>query len=207
MVIVYLLIGLFTAILSALPLGASNIAVINTTLKQNAKQAFKIAVTAGLSEVILSYYALHCNTAITTFFEENLWLQTTIAVLLISIGTYLLIKKHTEKQESKKMKLTKSKYTTGFVLGIVNPPVLIYWVVAFGIINNNNIMLSLKSSFLALSLFFIGVYFGKLITLYGYSKMSIVIKNKVKNITTTVNKITGILLICIGFIQAIQLYL
>jgi len=61
MILIYLFVGLLASILSALPLGASNIAVINTTLKQNTKQAFKIAITAGIAEVILSYYALHSN--------------------------------------------------------------------------------------------------------------------------------------------------
>ncbi len=67
MILVYFLIGISASILSALPLGASNIAVINTTLKQNAKQAFKIAITAGIAEVILSYYALHCNMVVKDF--------------------------------------------------------------------------------------------------------------------------------------------
>ena len=55
MIVIYFLIGILASIIGALPLGASNIAVINTTIKQNAKQAFKIAITAGIAEVVLSY--------------------------------------------------------------------------------------------------------------------------------------------------------
>jgi threonine/homoserine/homoserine lactone efflux protein len=206
MIVVYLFIGILAAILSALPLGASNIAVINTTLKENAKQAFKIALTAGVAEVLLSYYALDCNTVIKTFFDENLWVQTAIVVLLFTAGGYLFFKKQTG-SKPKKLKLTQSKYATGFLLGIINPPVLIYWVIAFGVLNNNDFMLSLQSSFAVLFLFFAGVYLGKLLTLYGYSKMSIIIKNKVNNISHIVNRVTGVLLIVIGLIQSTQLYL
>jgi len=205
MILIYLFLGLFAAIISALPLGASNIAVINTTLKQNAKQAFKIAITAGLAEVILSYYALHCNQVIIDFFNNNLWVQILLVIILFVAGGFLILKKQ-HKSNSKKRALTQSKYATGFLLGMINPPVLIYWVIAYGIINNNNIMLSLQSSFSVLFLFFSGVYLGKLLTLYGYSRISLLIKSKTQNITVVVNKVTGILLICISFMQAIKLY-
>ncbi|MEH6537949.1 MAG: LysE family transporter [Psychroserpens sp.] len=204
MILLYLIIGILASIIGALPLGASNIAVINTTIKQNAKQAFKIAITAGFAEVILSYYALHCNIIVRDFFDRNMWIQILIVVILMGVGSFLIFKKHKEKLPKKK-KLKSSKYATGFLLGILNPPVLIYWIVAFGIINNNNLMLSFSSPLLVLFLFFAGVYLGKLLTLYLYSKFSITIKNKVQNITSVINKVTGILLLVIGIAQAIKL--
>ena len=207
MVIIYFIIGISAAFIGALPLGASNIAVINTTLKQNAKQAFKIAFASGIAEVILSYYALHCNMIVRDFFNEHLWIQITIVALLILIGAFLFFRKQSEDNgKVRKNKLARSKYATGFLTGILNPPVLIYWVVAFGIINNNDIMLSLQSSLLVLFLFFSGVYIGKILTLYLYSKFSSIIKNRVQNITTIVNKVTGVLLVVIGVVQAIKLY-
>ncbi|OUS00363.1 hypothetical protein A9Q86_10330 [Flavobacteriales bacterium 33_180_T64] len=204
MAILYFLIGISASFIGALPLGASNIAVINTTIKQNTKQAFKIAITAGIAEVILSYYALHCNLIVRDFFDRNMWIQILIVVILMAVGSFLVIKKNKEKTK-KKNQLTASKYATGFLLGILNPPVLIYWVIAFGIINNNNLMLSLGSPLRLLFLFFAGVYLGKLLTLYLYSKFSSAIKNKVQNISLVINKVTGILLIAIGLAQAIKL--
>lgn len=204
MIFIYFVIGILAALLGALPLGASNIAVINTTIKQNAKQAFKIAIAAGIAEVILSYYALHCNMVVRDFFEMNLWIQILIVFILIAVGLFLFFKKNKEKA-SKTNKLTKSKYATGFFLGILNPPVLIYWVVAFGIINSNDIMLSLQSSLSVLFLFFFGVYIGKVLTLYLYSKFSLVIKNKAQNISVVINKVTGVLLVVIGVVQGVKL--
>ena len=206
MIILYFLIGVLASFIGALPPGASNIAVINTTIKQNARQAIKIAITAGIAEVVLSYYALHCNMVVKDFFDRHMWIQILIIIILMTVGSFLFLKKKKEKAP-KKNKITTSKYATGFLLGILNPPVLIYWIVAFGIINNNNLMLSLGSPLLVLFLFFIGVYFGKLLTLYLYSKFSIVIKNKVQNITMVINKVTGILLFVIGVAQAIKLSL
>lgn len=205
MIIVYFFIGVIAAILGALPLGASNIAVINTTLKQNAKQAYKIAIAAGIAEVVLSLYALHCNIIVQNFINNNMWMQITIVILLLFVGAFLFFKKHSEKQ-SKRKKLTQSKYATGFLLGVLNPPVLIYWIVAIGFLNRSNLVLNLQSSLSVLFLFFVGIYLGKLLTLYFYSKFSLIIKNKVQNINPIVNKVTGVLLIVIGLGQAIKLY-
>ncbi len=204
MIVMYLLIGILTTILGALPLGASNIAVINTTLRQNAKKAFKIAITAGIAEVMLSYYALHYNITVRNFFNDHSWVQLLMALLLLAVGVYLFLKKQSEKP--KKKKIIQSKYITGFFLGIVNPPVLIYWVIAFGFLNKNDIMLSLQSSLSVLFLFFSGVYIGKLLTLYSYSRFSLLIKPRIQNISNTINKITGVLLIIIAFVQAMKLY-
>ena len=131
MIVLYFIIGVLASVIGALPLGASNIAVINTTIKQNAQQAFKISIAAGVAEVILSYYALHCNMIVRDFFDRNLWIQILVVIILMAVGSVLIFKKNNGKT-IKKNRLTRSKYATGFLLGILNPPVLIYWIVAFG---------------------------------------------------------------------------
>lgn len=205
MILMYLLIGFVASTIGALPLGASNIAVINTTIKQDAKQAFKIAIAAGIAELILSYYALHCNTIIRTFIDNNMWIQITLVVILLAVGSFLVFKKQKPKTSTKKRTI-KSKYATGFALGLLNPPVLIYWILAIGFINKNDFMLSLKSSILVLFLFFFGVYLGKVFVLYLYSKFSLTLKNKVQNINKHVNRLTGILLVIIALFQSFKLY-
>ena len=203
MILLYFCIGLIASVIGALPLGASNIAVINTTIKQNEKQALKIAIAAALAEVILSYYALHCNMIVRDFFDRHMWIQFAIVILLMVVGSYLVFKK--TKDSDKKQRGIRSKYATGFLLGILNPPVLIYWIVAFGLINRNQFMLSIESPLFVLFLFFAGVYFGKLFTLYLYSKFSVNIKNRLQNTALIINKITGVMLILVGIAQAIKL--
>ena len=204
MILIYLIIGILAAIVGALPLGATNIAVINTTLKQNAKQAFKITLAAGIAEVILSYYALHCNMIVRHFFDSNQWVQIVIAFLLLAIGGFLFFKSN--KTSSKNSKLKTSKYITGFFLGLLNPPVLVYWLVIYGVINGYALSLSIESPLLILFLFFLGVYLGKILTLYLYGKFSLVIKQKFENINTVINKVTGSLLFVIGLVNVVKLY-
>lgn len=205
MITIYFVLGLLAAIIGALPLGASNIIVINTTLKQNAKQAFKIAIATGFAEVILSFYALHCNTVVQHFIAKNQWLQIAIVFILLCVGAYLFFKKQSE-TSTRKSHFTSSKYLIGFLSGILNPPVLVYWLVAISFINDSAYVLSLQSSVAVLFLFLSGVYLGKLLTLYLYSKFSLIIKNKVQNITLVLNKVTGALLIVIAVINTAKIY-
>jgi len=204
MLFIYFLIGFLASTLGALPLGASNIAVINITLKQNVKQALKIAIAASIGEVILSFYALHCNAVVQNFIDKNMWIQTIIAALLLSIGIFLTFKKQSKNPKLKKS-FVNSKYATGLFLGLLNPPVLIFWLVAIGMINMYNYTLTFQSPLFILILFFTGVYLGKLFTLYTYSKFSLAIKSRSNNITMMVNKVTGVLLILIGLVQTIRL--
>ncbi|MBV7269424.1 LysE family transporter [Winogradskyella luteola] len=208
MILIYLIVGIFASIVGALPLGATNIAVINTTLKQNAKQAFKITLAAGFAEVLLSYYALHCNMTVKIFFDSNQWIQILIAFSLLGIGSFLFLKSNKKKSEKKseKNRLKTSKYVTGFLLSLLNPPVLLYWLVIYGVINSYSLNLSIESSLLVLFLFFFGVYLGKLTTLFLYSKFSLIIKQKFENINTIINKVTGSLLFFIGLVNVFKIY-
>lgn len=205
MILIYFLIGILAAIVGAIPLGASNVVVINTTIRQNAQQAFKIAFAAGIAEVVLSYYALHCNMIVRDFFDANMWIQILLAVVLLGVGAFLFFKR-TRKMNANSKGWFRSRYLTGFVLGLLNPPVLIYWILVFGIINNNDLMLSFNSPLSVLFLFFFGVYTGKLLTLMLYSRFSTIIKNRVSNLTLIINKVTGVLLVVVGIAQAVKLY-
>ena len=206
MITLYLFSGLLAAVIGALPLGASNIAVMNTTIKQNSKQALKIIVTAALAEVILSYYALHCNAIVRHFFNENQWLQMMVVAILFIVGVLLYFKKEKERQQ-KKRRFVPSKYATGLLIGLLNPPVLIYWILAFGIMNSRDLMISIQSSLSILFLFFVGVYFGKFLVLFLYGRFSNIMKSRVGNSTGIVNRITGILLVIIALAQSIKLIL
>lgn len=208
MIAVFLIAGILTTALGSLPLGASNVAVINTTLKENIPQALKIAITAALAEVLLSFYALYYNMAVKEFLVTNQWFQILIAALLLLVGIFLFFKSKRKKNlKDSKYRFKNSKYLTGFLLGLLNPPVLIYWIIVLGILNSNELMLSINTSIPALLFFFFGVYLGKLGTLYIFSKFSLLIKKRFTNVTSMVNKLTGSLLFTVGLFQFAKMYL
>jgi len=199
--LLYFIVGIFVTFLGAIPLGTVNISVINTTLKMDARNAMKIAFTAGIAEIILSFYALHCSMVVADFINMNQWIQIAIAIVLFLIGGILFFKK---KKETKRKKFKMSKYITGLFLGLLNPTVLVYWLFMITYLNQNAFQLNMNTSLTILFVFFSGVYLGKLLTLYGYSRFSILIKNRVQNIAAMINRVIGILLFIIGSIQVLK---
>ena len=204
--IVYFIIGVIVAFLGALPLGTVNISVINTTIKQNMQTAMKIAIAAGFAEIILSFFALHCSMFVNSFIGANTWFQVVLTTIILIFGIVILIKKQKASTDSKK-KAFNSKYLNGFVLGLLNPPVLLYWIFVIDFLNRNDYSLSMEASLTIIFTFFLGVYLGKVLTLYLYSKSSTYIKKRFTNIATVVNKFIGILLITIASIQFIRFIL
>jgi len=89
----YFFLGLLATIIGALPLGTTNVAVINTTIKENIQSALKIIYTAALAEIILVLIAIRFNLQIENFVAMNLHLQYTIALLLLAVGIVLILRK------------------------------------------------------------------------------------------------------------------
>jgi threonine/homoserine/homoserine lactone efflux protein len=211
-IIIYFFLGLFAAVLGALPLGTTNVAVINTTIKENIQNALKIVYTAALAEVILVIIAISFNMQIENFVIMNVWLQYMIAIILLGVGIILLLgRKECVKDENDECIIIKKRYNIskqmlGFILGLINPTVLIYWILVVSFLNKKMLLLDTNVTHLLLGLFLIGVFFGKTITLYGYGKFSNLLKVRMKNITTRINRVIGILLICVSLFQFTKLF-
>ncbi|MDN3665366.1 hypothetical protein ACFFU1_15440 [Algibacter miyuki] len=210
--VVYFFIGFTAAVLGALPLGTTNVAVINTTIKESVQDALKIIYTASLAEVILIVVAIMFNAQIEVFIAMNTWVQYTIVGLLIIIGTVLVFgRTECVKDENDECILIKeravpiSKQMLGFFLGLVNPTVLVYWIFILAYLNRNIVDLNSAVEYHLIILFLIGAYFGKLMVLYGYGKFSDVLKIRTKHITTRVNRVIGVLLLCISVFQVTKL--
>jgi threonine/homoserine/homoserine lactone efflux protein len=210
--ITYFFLGLIAAIIGALPLGTTNVAVINTTIKENIQSALKIVYTAALAEIILVVLAINFNMQIENFVDMNVWLQYTIGFILLSVGIILLMgRKECVKDKNEDCIIIKKRYniskqTLGFLLGLINPTVLIYWILVISFLNKKMIYLNMTTGYFLLILFLVGVFFGKVITLYGYGKFSNILKVKMKNITTRINRVIGVLLICISIFQFTKLF-
>jgi threonine/homoserine/homoserine lactone efflux protein len=202
--IYYLTLGFLTAILGALPLGTTNVAVINTTLKETIQSALKIVYPAAIAEVILVLIALYANATLLAFIDHNIWVQYSIVVILLVLGAYLFFKKNKEMPHTKR-KLKISKPLLGFILGMVNPAVLMYWLVAITFLNKKIMHLDLSINDTLLLLFLIGVFFGKVVTLYGFGKFSHQLSLKTHHISTKVNQIIGVLLAIVSIVQFIKI--
>ena len=201
--IVYLFLGLITAVLGALPLGTTNVAVINTTIKENIHNALKIMYPAAIAEVILVLLAMYYNTKIIGFIDGNIWVQYSIAVVLLLAGAILFFRRKDAVINNNKPEIPKQ--LLGFILGMVNPAVLIYWILAISYLNKKIIHLDLSIEYTLLILFLVGVFFGKIVTLYGFGKFSHLLKLKMNYVSAKVNQIIGVLLAVVSIIQFVKL--
>ncbi|WP_157962254.1 hypothetical protein [Winogradskyella aurantiaca] len=70
----YFFLGLGSSIIGAIPLGATNVVVINTTLKTTITEAKKILYPAAFGEVILVVVALYRSMPLKDFIQNNSYL-------------------------------------------------------------------------------------------------------------------------------------
>jgi len=204
MILTIFLFGLLSTVIGALPPGASNLAVIKTTVKENIQQSLKISYGAGVGEVLLAFIAFSSGMVVQEFFEMHIWLQFLIAGILGIVGIYFIKTKQIEKRDKKKYSST---YMTGFALSIINPPVLIYWVLIFSVLRSS-FGLELENYSLGFFLFFLGVFSGKVATLYGYGKLGTRIqKKKSPTSSGSLNKMIGVVLMSLSLLQTMKLLL
>lgn len=193
-------IGCIATIIGAAPPGASNLAVIKTTLQENIQESLKISYGAGIGEVLLALIAFSFGMMVQDFITMNLWIQVAGFVILGVVGIYLIRKKKTEKNPSK----IGSKYVTGFLLSLINPPVLVYWILVFSFVQVTlNFHLDMNN--VLLILFIAGVFTGKVLTLYAYSKLGTHLATKKDNFKSNINVLIGSVLLGLSIIQGLRL--
>ncbi|WP_340200293.1 LysE family transporter [Ascidiimonas sp. W6] len=200
----YFIIGFVVTFIGALPLGTVNLSVINTTIKQNTNKAMRIAYGAGVAEIILAVITLNFGMMVVKFIENHIWIQFLVGFALLAVGCLLLLKKQSTVSNTT-VGNENGRYLNGFLLGLLNPPVLVYWVFITGFLSQYDIHLAMINSLVLLALFLIGVYLGKVGSLFFYSSISMLIKTRLSVATKYVNKFIGIVLVVISLIQFFKL--
>jgi threonine/homoserine/homoserine lactone efflux protein len=200
MILLFLPIGIITTIIGALPPGASNVAVIKTTINEDIRQSLKIGYGASIGEVLLAFFAYSFGMLIRDFFLMNQWVQILFSVLLSSVGLYFILKRRKKKETTKQYK---SKFFKGIFLGLINPPVLLYWVVVFSFLKDY--FFNLNDSFIAVLVLLMGIFIGKIITLYTYGKLGSHFKEKTSN-KKIVDTVVGISLVVLATLQIVKVF-
>ena len=201
MILLFLPIGIITTIIGALPPGASNIAVVKTTINEDIRQSLKISYGASLGEVILALFAYSFGVFIKDFFLMHQWVQVLFSIVLSGVGVYFIVKKRTQKQGNQHYK---SKFIKGIFMGLVNPPVLLYWVIVFSFLKAY--FFSLDGSSIAIIVLLLGVFVGKIATLYTYGKLGNLFQEKSSN-NHKIDKVIGITLVVLAILQVSKVIL
>jgi threonine/homoserine/homoserine lactone efflux protein len=200
--IMHFIFGLVGSFLGGVAFGPINLSVVDITLKVNMKSAIRFSIAAAFAELLLAYIAIMFGKIISRRIEEFPELKLLVIAFFIILGLFFILKKDTPKTETSPGK-NSSKFLNGFVVAILNPQVIPYWIFVLAYLKSANV-LYLKSWHLLL--FLAGISLGKLIilTLYGY--LSEYIKRHFANINDYVSKTIGSLLIVVGLVQAINYF-
>ncbi|GER60978.1 LysE family transporter [Patiriisocius marinus] len=205
MFLLTLIIGFIAAVIAAAPPGAANLAVINTTLNHSIYKSRLLIIGAGLGEIAIAIATLYYTKIFVGFFKENLWIQITVFSLFIIIGMGILLKKQIPtKNLNLKFNIKIHTFLRGFLFAFINPPVILFWVLAYTVIRMYGIHISEMSMVSTLLLFFLGIFLGKTATLYAYAIWSEKLNRKSTNSKSRISTITGIALVVIGVLQAIK---
>ena len=206
MILGYSFIGLFLASLGGAAPGASNLAVIKTTTKDSFQKGMRIAIGAGFGEILLAFMALCYSSFLTQFFEMNTWLQLSFMILFFIIGIlfFFSVRLTFSRQGAKIKPRSHSKFMTGFILSVLNPPVLLFWILGISLTQKYLLPLTDMSSLLTLFFFFLGVFLGKTGILYLYAKLGKGWQQKKKTDPSKLNRVIGIALIVLSSLQGIR---
>jgi threonine/homoserine/homoserine lactone efflux protein len=88
-------------------------------------------------------------------------------------------------------------------MGLVNPPVLLYWVIVFSFLKEY--FYSLNSSITAIIFLLIGIFIGKIATLYAYGKLGNRFQKKSSN-KQKIDKIIGVSLVVLATVQVVKVF-
>ncbi len=196
-IILFFIAGLSIAFIGALPLGTVNLAVINSSISKKNKSVKRISYAAGISEVVIALFAYTYGKGILTIIKNQFFLQYAMVFVLFGLGVYFLLKK---KDTQKKIKIKVSDFGKGILLGLANPSVWVYWIVAISLLESEIItQYGYTFRLVHLIIFFIAIYLGKIFALFMYGKIgrNLNKKNPYKN------TIIGSLLILTATIQLI----
>jgi len=200
----HFLFGLLGSFLGGVAFGPINLSVVDLTLKKNMRSALRFSAAAALVEIIQAIIAVMFGKLISRKIEEFPELKLAVIAFFVIIGLFFIFKNDKPKTEIKSGK-NSSNFINGFIVAILNPQAIPYWIFVLAYLKSANILFNLNSW--QLILFLIGVSLGKFIILSLYGYLSEYIKRHFSNLNDYVSKTIGGILLVVGLVQAIRYFL
>ena len=200
--------GAITGFICAVPVGPINVAIMEEGIQNGRKQAFIIAIGALLMEMI---YCIIAFSGFATLFSDKIILATVELISFLAVTffgiKYLMINAVTV--QGKRAKLVENRlsphtaFWTGFVRVLVNPNVLLFWIMISAVlISNQTIQAEWKSRMACVigAAIGIGSWFTLLVIGSARAKNRFSDKTLVK-----FSQISGVLLMLLSIVIAVRL--
>jgi threonine/homoserine/homoserine lactone efflux protein len=199
--ILHLFLGLIASIIGTIPLGPVNLLVVNTTVSKNLRAAMVMASAASIMEVFKPLLAIYFSWLITRHIESNVYIQITVALALVMIGLYFLLKKNTSR-EIEKNRRDMPEFVKGVLISFLNIPALPFWILVVAYCEGT---VGFDFSMAMVGIFLAGVFSGRYITLWIYARLSQYISGKSSLIALWLNRIIAILFFVLALVQAFRI--
>ena len=200
--------GVITGFICAVPVGPINVAIMEEGTQSGRKQAFIIAIGALLMEMI---YCIIAFSGFATLFSDKIILATVELISFLAVTffgiKYLMINAVTV--QGKRAKVVENRlsphtaFWTGFVRVLVNPNVLLFWIMISAVlISNQTIQAEWKSRMACVigAAIGIGSWFTLLVIGSARAKNRFSDKTLVK-----FSQISGVLLMLLSIVIAVRL--
>jgi len=191
--------GFIVSVIGALPFGLVNLTVLDVANKKGNRTALKISHGAAIVEIFFAVVALLLGSLIQQYIYENRVIHYFIIIILFITGSVFFIKK-------RKIYFINNSDNSGFfkgvLLNIVSLQVFLFWLIAIAYLSSRQF---LDYNYIAIILFVIGIWIGKMTVLYLYILLSNQVVSKSQILSNNMDKIIGIVLLIITVIQIIKL--
>jgi threonine/homoserine/homoserine lactone efflux protein len=197
--VIYLFLGAVVCVIGAVPFGLVNLSVVKIAASTNIQKSMSIAYGAALVEILFAMVAIFAGSILKNILSESIWVKAFIMFVLLISGIYFLIKKEVIVYE--KFNKKSSGFFVGVLLNLGSIQVLIFWILAITFLSVRNY---LPTSFWQLFLFITGIWITKMAVLRVYAVQARKVLAKSEILSQNLNRIIGMLLILIAFIQFLR---
>lgn len=201
--IIYFLIAAIISFLGSLQPGPVNMAVLYAASNKQYKQGLYIAIGGSIPEFIFSFIALKFYTIISIHVQSIHQFSLALDILFIAIGILLFFVKKSNKVLTDSS--LKKGFFTGFLLAIVNPQLILFWLAVITSLSIQQIQIDTNGQQIAFAIgTIIGAFLLHLLLLYA-------IKQNANNslviwLETRSTQIIGVVLILVGSFHFIVNY-
>lgn len=187
-----LLLGMGAGLISSFLTGPVFFAMIKTSIERGFKAGFSLAVGVIISDIILIGLVLFGSQFLKYQERFDKYVGIIGGIFLFAVGIYYLLSKVSINYETNTLqKISKRGYLLkGFLMCILTPSTLMFWIIVSGII-------SVKLNLLDEKLFCFFIAMSTQLTIDGFkSYYSSKLRHKIKEQTLrTLNKVAGVIII------------
>lgn len=198
----HFLFGMIGSFLGGVAFGPVNLSVVELTLRRDMQCATRFIAAAAVVELFQAYIAILFGKLIARSIAEIPEFKVLVIVFFLVLGLVFILKKNTP-DASPAPSTNGSNFFNGFIVAILNPQAIPYWIFVLSYLKSSNIIHLESWNF---ALFLIGILGGKFLILSLYSYLSAYIKKRTAHLDTYISKVIGGILLIVGFIQVLNYF-